>query len=161
MICSLPLCMLSCSVTIHSEQYLPVVLYIIMYKMVLTFESVDEILWCNYSNESYWAVLSCGTVYYDVQGDSNFWICGRNALVCCVWNETYSVERCMVLFIPKNLCEVFGFVSCHFNWTASFPRRFFGSRGARCHRKDEKLSSSLVPALRLNTSRDPCAAIAV
>ena len=23
-------------------------------------------------NESYWAVLSCGTVYYAVQGDSNF-----------------------------------------------------------------------------------------
>ena len=67
----------------------------------------------------------------------------------------------MVLFIPKNLCEVFGFVSCHFNWTASFPRCFFGSRGARCQGKDEKLSCSLVPALRLNTSRDPCVAIAV
>ena len=35
-----------------------------MYKVVLTFESVDEILKCYHSNESYWAVLSCGTVYY-------------------------------------------------------------------------------------------------
>ena len=34
-----------------------------LYKVVLTFESVDEILkWCDHSNESYWAVLSCGAV---------------------------------------------------------------------------------------------------
>ena len=31
----------------------PVVLFIMMYKVVLTFESVDEILKCDYSNESY------------------------------------------------------------------------------------------------------------
>ena len=40
------------------EQYFPLVLFIILYKVVLTFESVDEILKCNHSNESYWAVLS-------------------------------------------------------------------------------------------------------
>ena len=34
--------------------------------MDLIFESVDEILWCDRSNESYWAVFSCGTVYYVV-----------------------------------------------------------------------------------------------
>ena len=61
-----------------TEQYFPVVLFIMLYKVVLTFESVDKILWCDHSNESYWAVLSCGTVYYAVQGDSNFWVCGRN-----------------------------------------------------------------------------------
>ena len=44
-------------------QYFPVVLFIILYKVVLTFESVDEILKCDHSIESYWAVLSCGTVY--------------------------------------------------------------------------------------------------
>ena len=38
----------------------------------LTFESVGEILKCGNSNESYRAVLSCGAVYYAVQGDSNF-----------------------------------------------------------------------------------------
>ena len=53
-----------------TEQYFPVVLFIILYKVVLTFESVDEILKCDHSNESYWAVLSCGTVYYAVQGGS-------------------------------------------------------------------------------------------
>ena len=55
-----------------TEQYFPVVLFIMLYKVVLTFESVDEILKCDHSNESYWAVLSRGTVYYAVQGGSNF-----------------------------------------------------------------------------------------
>ena len=51
----------------------PVVLFIMLYKVVLIFESVDEILKCEHSNESYWAVLSCGAVvYYVVQGGSNF-----------------------------------------------------------------------------------------
>ena len=44
----------------------------ILYDMVLTFESVDELLRCYHSNESYSAVLSWGTVYYAVQGGSNF-----------------------------------------------------------------------------------------
>ena len=61
-----------------TEQYFPVVLFIMLYKVVLPFESVDEILWCDHSNENYWAVLSCGIVYYAVQGGSNFWVCGRN-----------------------------------------------------------------------------------
>ena len=63
------------SVTIQmkaTEQYFPVVLFIMLYKMVLTFEPVDEILKCDNSNESYLAVLSCGAVYYAVQGGSNF-----------------------------------------------------------------------------------------
>ena len=36
-----------------TEQYFPVVLFIMQYKVVLTFESTDKILWCNHSNESY------------------------------------------------------------------------------------------------------------
>ena len=32
------------------EQYFPVVLFIMLYKVVLTFESVDEILKCDYLN---------------------------------------------------------------------------------------------------------------
>ena len=58
-----------------TKQYFPVVLFNTLYKVVLTFKSVDEILKCNHSNESYWAVLSCGTVYYAVQGGSNFKVC--------------------------------------------------------------------------------------
>ena len=46
----------SSSVTIQmkaTEQYFPVVLFIMLYKVVLTFESVDEILRWDHSNESY------------------------------------------------------------------------------------------------------------
>ena len=69
--------MKSLSVTIQmkaAEQYFPVVLFIMLYKVVLTFESVDEILKCDHSNESCRAVLSCGAVYYAVvtnQGTRN------------------------------------------------------------------------------------------
>ena len=55
-----------------TEQYFPVVLFIMLYKVVLPFESGHEILKCDHSNESYSAVLSCGAVYYAVQGGSNF-----------------------------------------------------------------------------------------
>ena len=61
-----------------TEQYFPVVLLITLYKVVLTFESVDEILKSVYSNEIFLAVLSCGTVYYAVQGGSTLWVCGWN-----------------------------------------------------------------------------------
>ena len=37
-----------------TEQYVPVVLLIMLYKVVLTFEFVDEILKCDHLNESYW-----------------------------------------------------------------------------------------------------------
>ena len=43
-----------------------------LYKVVLTFESVGEILKCDHSNGSYLVVLSCGAVYDAVQGGSNF-----------------------------------------------------------------------------------------
>ena len=36
-----------------TEQYFPEVLFVMLYKVVLTFESVDEILKCGHSNKSY------------------------------------------------------------------------------------------------------------
>ena len=36
-----------------TEQYFPVVLFIMLCKVVPTFESVDEILKCDHSNENY------------------------------------------------------------------------------------------------------------
>ena len=36
-----------------TEQYFPVVLFVTLYKVVLDFKSVDEILWCDHLNESY------------------------------------------------------------------------------------------------------------
>ena len=54
------------------EQYFPVVLFIMLYKVVLTFESVDKILKYDHSNQSYRAVISCGSFYYALQSGSNF-----------------------------------------------------------------------------------------
>ena len=45
-----------------TKQFFPVVLFVMLYKVILTFESVDETVWCDHSNESYQAVLSCGSV---------------------------------------------------------------------------------------------------
>ena len=53
-------------------QHFHVVLFIKLYKVVLTFKSAVESLVYDHSNESYLAVLSCGTVYYAIQGSSNF-----------------------------------------------------------------------------------------
>ena len=88
------------------EEYFPVVVFVILYEVILTFESVqkkvmscsfqwhagflsciltfesmDEILNCHHSNERYWAVLSRGAVYYAVQVGSNVWFCGWNSKV--------------------------------------------------------------------------------
>ena len=72
------------------EKYFPVhvVLFIMLCKVVLTFESVDEILKCDHSNENYWAVLSCNAVYYAVQGSSDIWVCG-------FWSVTIQIKATM------------------------------------------------------------------
>ena len=70
------------------EQYFHVVLFIMLYKVIPTFKSVDETLVCDHSNESYWAVLSCGTVYYAVQGVS-FFKSVDETLVCDHSNQSY------------------------------------------------------------------------
>ena len=58
----------------------PVLLFITLYKVVLTFDSTGEIQKCDHSDESYWAVLFCGTVYERML----YWCCSANfwAAVC-------------------------------------------------------------------------------
>ena len=61
------LCMKSYGVTIQMKatvQYFPVVLFIVLYKLVLTFESVDEILWCDHSEETSLAELLHSAIYF-------------------------------------------------------------------------------------------------
>ena len=36
-----------------TEQFFPVVLFVMLYEVILTFEFVDDILKCNHTNESY------------------------------------------------------------------------------------------------------------
>ena len=80
-----------------TEQYFPVVLFIMLYKVVPTFQSLDEILKCDHSNESYWAVLSCGA-YNAVQlGYSLCFKCdhlGKN-LVSSICNDSNIFKRAL------------------------------------------------------------------
>ena len=73
-----------------TEQYFPVVLFIMLYKLVLAFQFVDEILKCALSNKLYFpAVLfiplvglkSGNKIQYvpvkgAVQDGSNYYVCG-------------------------------------------------------------------------------------
>ena len=65
-------------------QYFPVVLFIILFMVVPTFESVNEILLCDHLNKSYCAVLSCVTLCYALQGGSIFSVCGWNEIL---WSD--------------------------------------------------------------------------
>ena len=47
---------------VETSVTVPVALFIVLHKVVLTFESMDEIIKCYHSNESYRAVLSCGLI---------------------------------------------------------------------------------------------------
>ena len=50
------------------DKHFPAALFIMLHKVVLTFESVDEILKCY----RYCAILSSEAVHYAMQGGSNF-----------------------------------------------------------------------------------------
>ena len=50
--------------TIYTEQYFPVVLFIMLYNVVLTILYVNEILWRDHSNETSSLVFSQGAVFF-------------------------------------------------------------------------------------------------
>ena len=81
------------------EQYFHVLLFIMLYKVVLTLKCVDETQACDHSNESCWAVLSCVAVYYAVQGGSNF--SSVDSTIVCVTIRMEAIEHYfhVVLFI--------------------------------------------------------------
>ena len=63
--------------TKDTEQYFPVMLSMILYRVVLLFGSIDEILTLTIqmkASEKYFNFY--GAVYYAVQGCSDFLICG-------------------------------------------------------------------------------------
>ena len=47
-----------------TEQYFPVVLFIMLYKVVLTFGSEDEILWCYHTNDISFVELLHSTSHF-------------------------------------------------------------------------------------------------
>ena len=67
--------------------------------MVLTFEPGDEILKCDHSNESYWAVLTCGIVYNAEEGGTKrlpLWMKSESVTIQMKATEQYCP---VVLFI--------------------------------------------------------------
>ena len=65
--------------------------FIVPYKVVLTFASLDEVLKCDHwSNESYWAVRPRGTVYYAVQG--SLWV--KHPSMTIISNDCYQAVLC-------------------------------------------------------------------
>ena len=80
--------MKSVSVTIQmkaTEQFFPVVLFIMLYKVVPTFESVCKILNSHHSNESYQIIISYGAIQYAIQVSNFFCVikCNRCRISFC------------------------------------------------------------------------------
>ena len=75
------------------EQYFHVVLFIMLYKV------------CDHWNESYWAVLSCGTVYYAVQGGSDFQVCVCDPSVWPFKWKLLSSTRYNIRFLKLSLSD--------------------------------------------------------
>ena len=48
-------------------KYFPAIRFITLEKVVLMFESADEILKYDHSNESHCGIFSCGTVYHPLK----------------------------------------------------------------------------------------------
>ena len=98
--------MKSYGVTIQMEplqEYFRMVLFI--WYVVLTFESVDEILWCYHSNETSSAVISHGTIY--LVCSSTFWVCGQNPIVLPFkWNlfgKTFTKNYLFLNILQKEI----------------------------------------------------------
>ena len=100
------------------EQCFHVLLFIMLYKVVLTFKSVDETLVCNQSNESYWAVLSCGTVYYAAQGSSNVYVCGWNP---SVWPSSWKLLSSTVYYVVDGKLPVSLLTCCRILVVSNTP----------------------------------------
>ena len=77
--------------------------------VVLTFESVDEILWCYHSNETSSAVLTHGTIW--LVCSSNFGVCGWNPMMLPFkWNLsacTYTWCYCFSKFHKMKFRNLF------------------------------------------------------
>ena len=78
------------------EHYFHVVLFVMLYKVVLTFNSVDETQVCDHSDESYWAVLSCCTDYCAIQSGFNLWNKSSSVTI-----QMKSTEQ----YFPVSLCS--------------------------------------------------------
>ena len=90
-----------------TEQYFPVVLFVVLYKVVLTFESVDEILKCDHSTESHWAVHSfCAAVCNAVHADM-MWTKSESVTIQMKATEQYFPVVLFIMLYKVVLTVVF------------------------------------------------------
>ena len=71
------------------EQYFHVLLFSVLFKVVLTFNSVDKILACDHSNKSCVKSLSCGSVCFSMFAKQN----KRALLLNSVGSKRYEVKQ--------------------------------------------------------------------
>ena len=100
-----------------TEQYLPVVLFIMLYKVVLTYESVDKILQCDYLNERSSVIPFCGTacfsVFYKIKFDILIEFLFYRLLRVIRSVERSSDKRNCMCLIPAMLVLLFFSYSSH------------------------------------------------
>ena len=66
-------------------------------KVTLTFESVDEILWCDYSNESSLPVLSHDAICFSKLKKNEIWKFGRNLPLATFGSERVKWAKSVIL----------------------------------------------------------------
>ena len=69
---------------------------------------MDKILKCDHSNESNSAEISCLTVYYAAQYDSNFRVCMKSKGVTIQIKATYEYFRVIHLFFQYSAKQISG-----------------------------------------------------
>ena len=99
------------------EQYFSVVLFISFIRWFNVL-SLDEILKCDHSNESYIAPLSCGTVYHAEQGSSKNCILLRSSFLWSLSFLACSSSYLTLVLAKKLVCistcvgDMKGWCSC-------------------------------------------------
>ena len=101
-----------------TEQYFSMILFInrdiLLNNVVAAFGSVGGVILCDHSDESYWAVVSRGSVYCAVQDSSNFWV--------CQW-----IKYCGEPFKQNHLSSTFMYTLCFstsYKWNLGFIMSF-------------------------------------
>ena len=86
-----------------TEQQFPVVLFIMLYKMILTFESLDENLWSGHLNTSYQAILSQGTIYCKsfLQSEIRFFF----SVVFTILHKHFRLWMCLIP-VTQEICHL-------------------------------------------------------
>ena len=77
-----------------TKQFFSVVLIIMLYKVVLAFESVDEISKCDLTIQMKVTEQSFLVVLFTISGSVNFWVCKWNRKVCFLWYCLSSNKIC-------------------------------------------------------------------